>query len=1180
MRNILLLLMAVSATGVFAHQTEKEENKISYIANKGQWENNVLFKAQIGGGDVWLEKNSVTYMFYDQQDLEEIHDAHHSGQSITQTVDAFAYRMNFIGASEPESVTGQEKSNGYHNYFKGNDPAKWKGNVPLYHTVNYKNIYPGIDLRFHSKDGHMKYDFVVSQGTHPSAIRWNYEGVNPVIKNGNIVITTSAGEVTEMKPVAWQVKNNKKLFISCQYQLENGILTFDFPEGYDTQYEIIIDPTLIFSSYTGSTADNWGFTATYDNNGSLYSGGIVFGAGYPTTAGAYDLTFGGGNTDVGISKFTPTGNNLVFSTYLGGNNSEAPHSLIVDASGNLFVLGTTSSTNFPVSAGCYDNSFNGGVSVSPNGFTYSNGSDMFVAQFNSAGSALTAATYIGGTGNDGFNSNATLSFNYSDEMRGEIYLAANGDVLVASSTLSNNFPTTAGSLSQTFQGTQDGVAFRMNSGLTTLSWSTYIGGSGGDSGYGIKESSLGTIYVCGGTISSDFPVTGSALQPTFQGGTCDGYIVSLDPLTGAQVKGTYLGTNSYDQTYLIEIDINDDVYVTGQTKGAWPVSGGVYSNANGKQFIHKLDPSLSATIYSTVFGSGNTTINISPTAFLVDNCENVYVSGWGGNVNVEGNTAGLAVTSDAYQLTTDGSDFYFIVLERDANSLLYATFFGGPPAEHVDGGTSRFDKNGVIYQAVCAGCGGSDNFPTTPGAWSQTNNSTNCNLGAIKMEFSYLGINANANASPNIIACDPPYNVNFTGSTSGVDFFWDFGDGDTSTSQNPSHTFVNTGLYTIMHVAIDSSTCNIADTVYLTVEILQSEVFAADFNIPPYDPCVSSNFTVSLEFTGSGADSLVWNLGDGNFIYNDTLVNYTYTNPGTYIITMTAYDTVCGNTGTFSDTVSFNPNTTTATANASPNVIACDPPYNVNFTGSSTPNHYWNFDDGNISTQQNPSHTFTTIGLYNIMYVAIDSSTCNISDTAYLTVEILQSEEFSATFTPIPPQACQDTVYVNVAFTGTGADSLVWDMGDGTIFINDTAVSYFYTVTGSYTLTLSAWDFTCSETGTVSQVINVGEAGINGIVQIPNVFSPNGDGVNDEFILFFANYPTTDPLPYLEYYHVEIYDRWGLKMFESGDNVKRWNGKAKGDAVTEGVYYYIMTYQRSCLDPEPIVTNGHVTVSR
>ncbi|MBA3971806.1 MAG: SBBP repeat-containing protein, partial [Bacteroidetes bacterium] len=927
--------------------------------------------------------------------------------------------------------------------------------------------------------------------------------VNPINRNGKLIIETNAGEVIEEKPYAYQLINGIKKEVACDYTFSNGVMSFSFPSGYNSSHELIIDPTLIFSSYTGSTADNWGFTATYDQNGSLYSGGIAFANGYPTTAGAFDLTFSGGNTDVAISKFTPTGNALMYSTYLGGSNSEAPHSLIVDNSGNLFVMGTTGSSTFPVTAGCYDNSFNGGTSVTPNGFTYTVGSDIFVAKFNSTGTALLGSTFVGGTANDGFNISATLSHNYADEMRGEIVLGSSGEVYVASSTTSTNFPTTAGAMTTVAPGAQNGCAFKLDNNLTALQWSTYLGGSAADAAYSIKPSPSGNVFVTGGTLSSNFPVTPGVIKPMYSGG-CDGFVTSLSGASGASVSSTYIGTAAYDQSYLLEIDINNDVFIAGQTKGAYPVSPGVYTNPGSSQFIHKLNPGLTVTDFSTVFGRGSTSsTDISLTAFLVDNCQNIYVSGWGGTINTEGTTTGLPVTSDAYDAVTDGSDFYFIVLERDAASLLYASFFGGPPAEHVDGGTSRFDKNGTIYQAVCAGCGGSDNFPTTPGVWSTTNNSTNCNLGAIKMEFNYLGIVADANAAPNIIACDPPYDVNFVGSSGAVQHYWDFGDGSpVGNTLNPIHTYTGLGTFTVMYVAIDSSTCNIADTVYLTVQILAAEVFSTTLNIPPYDPCVSGSYNVNLDFTGTGADSLFWNMGDGTTFINDTTINYTYLTDGTYIITLTAWDFTCGNIGTITDTVYFNSSILNATANAAPNIIQCDPPFDANFTGSTSPQHFWDFGDGTpTSTAASPTHTYTGLGNYTVTYVAIDSSTCNITDTVYLSVQVLQQEQFSATFTPVPPQPCKDTVFVSIEFTGTGADSLIWNMGDGTIFTNDTSISYYYSQAGSYTLTLTAYDYACSNIETINQTIIVDEQSLNGTTSIPNVFTPNGDGDNDRFQL-------------------------------------------------------------------------------
>ena len=148
-----------------------------------------------------------------------------------------------------------------------------------------------------------------------------------------------------------------------------------------------------------------------------------------------------------------------------------------------------------------------------------------------------------------------------------------------------------------------------------------------------------------------------------------------------------------------------------------------------------------------VFGTGSGQVDIALSAFLVDNCDNIYVSGWGGSTNgsqsaTSSTTTGLPVTSDCHQCQTDGSDFYLIVLEENMQSLLYASFFGGNQSnEHVDGGTSRFDKDGIVYQSVCAGCGGNSDFPTTPGAWSNTNNAHNCNIAAFKFDISELTAN-------------------------------------------------------------------------------------------------------------------------------------------------------------------------------------------------------------------------------------------------------------------------------------------------------------------------------------------------------------------------------------------------------------------------------------------------------
>ena len=184
-------------------------------------------------------------------------------------------------------------------------------------------------------------------------------------------------------------------------------------------------------------------------------------------------------------------------------------------------------------------------------------------------------------------------------------------------------------------------------------------------------------------------------------------------------------------------------------------------------------------------GTGGAFPDISPSAFLVNNCGNIFVSGWGGATGTQqGSTFGLPTTPNAEQLSTDGNDFHLLVLFKDAVSLLYATFFGGPISnEHVDGGTSRFDKNGIVYQSVCGGCGGNSDYPTTPGVWSNTNNSSNCNNAVFKFDMS--DIDAKLSVLPQNEGC-VPFNATFQNtSTGGLTYFWDYGDGTTSNRALP-----------------------------------------------------------------------------------------------------------------------------------------------------------------------------------------------------------------------------------------------------------------------------------------------------------------------------------------------------------------------------------------------------------
>ncbi|HET8963827.1 MAG TPA: PKD domain-containing protein, partial [Chitinophagales bacterium] len=793
-----------------------------------------------------------------------------------------------------------------------------------------------------------------------------YEGVNNLrIENGNLVYDISFTQQVETKPVAWQIIDGEKIDISCNYQINDNIVSFIFPKGYNSEYTLTIDPELIFGSYTGSTTDNWGYTATYDLAGNLYGGGITMGTGYPTTVGAYDITFGGGlgsyACDAGITKFSSDGSALIWSTYLGGSGNDLPHSLIVNNVGELLVYGSTGSSDFPTTTGAFNEEYNGGSAIVVTTVLEFTGVDIFIAKISADGSALNASTFIGGSDNDGFNVATATYYNYGDHARGEVIVDADDNVYIASSTNSEDFPVTAGAFDTDYGGTQDAVVLKMNSDLSSLIWATYLGGTSADGGYSLKLQSDGNIVVTGGTASSNFPVTDGAWDETF-GGIVDAFVAILNPAGSTLIAATFAGTNQYDQSYFVETDIENHIYITGQTRGDWEVSDDVYFNANGSQFITKLSSDLSSVIFSTRFGSGTTAVNISPSAFLVDECENIYVSGWGGSVNnsfnfATGTTTGMAISPDALDASTDGSDFYFIVLEKNALNLLYATFFGGPLShEHVDGGTSRFDKSGTIYQAVCAGCGGNDDFPVTPGAWSEYNGSSNCNLGVAKLKFELAGVYAISDADPDIVGC-APFTIHFENlSSDAEEYIWNFGDGSAeSNAFEPVYTFTEEGTYTVSLVVIDSQTCNIADTAYLSVIVYQDSIYAG-FDTEQIFSCDSliANFTNTSEVIDG--TSYQWIFGDGSSSF-DVDASHTYNTPGTYVVQLILTNPASCN---YKDTAVF-VITYSLEANEGFEVDAsgCLPlvaVFSSNFLGADS--YYWDFDNGATATGQTVIYTF------------------------------------------------------------------------------------------------------------------------------------------------------------------------------------------------------------------------------
>ncbi len=860
-KHIFFLLGFILLTNLlFSNTNLNTFSNARFIENKGQWPEQVLFGAKLATGMVFIEQDGIRFNQYSTTAFAGLHEHQHDNDAnINDSLQAHNFKIHFLYSLIP-SANPLNAYGDVANYFLGKDESKWASSAKIYNEIILKEIYKSIDVRFYENNGHFKFDFLVHAGANPNDIQFIGKNISSKIENNQIVLESAVGLVYLQQPYSYQIENDSKKTIENHYKKNDLGAYFFSLNNYNSQNELVIDPSVYFASFSGSTSDNWGYTATYDDQGNLYNAGNVFGTGYPITAGAYKTTFSG-IVDVSITKYNNSGNGLVYSSYLGGTSIESPHSIVVTKNRELVIFGSTSSLDFPTSASAYDKTYNGGTVVTTdNVLTYSNGSDIFVTKLNTAGSALIGSTLIGGTQNDGLNDEYNLSklyYNYGDIFRGEVIVDGNGNPIIATTTGSTDFPIIGGFQSAFAGGGHDAILMKFNNNLSSLSWSTYIGGLGDDAAYSVQFDSNGDLYITGGTQSANFPTTPGVINGSLQGGI-DGFLSHISANGSSLITSTYLGTAAYDQCYFVQTDKNNNVFVFGQSLGAYPVTpAAVYSNPNSHQFIHKLNSTLNTTVFSTVFGSGSANTDLVPSAFLVNNCEDIYISAWGGKINSffspnnpPGNTKNMPLTADAYQKTTDGSDFYLAVFSQDAGSLKYGTYFGGPSSlEHVDGGTSRFDKKGNVYQAVCGGCGGNSDFPTTAGAWSTTNKSTNCNLAVIKFDVSKLTANINGNVDS--VACINEPIVFNNSSHGGTSYEWDFGDGSGSTQYTPTHTYSDTGYYHIRLVATDPSGCPPTDTTFMLLHVLPQ----VEMKVLPNDSiCPGQNVTL----IASGATVYSW----------------------------------------------------------------------------------------------------------------------------------------------------------------------------------------------------------------------------------------------------------------------------------------------------------------------------------
>lgn len=654
---------------------------LHFEANRGQTDRQVKYLARGASYALFLTNRDVVLALNkpEQMAIRKLQNPRH--------VTAAVVRMTFLGASTHPHMLGLEKLPGTVNYLIGNNPETWRTNVPTFAKIQYHNIYPGIDVNYYGSQQQLEYDLIVRPGSDPKKIILAFSGADRLEVNaeGDLVLHTALGAIRQAKPIVYQEIGGVRRPVTSRYLLKNGHqVCFDLHD-YDATKPLVIDPALFYSTYLGGSNFDVGQAIAVDPAGDAYITGTTESSNFPTTVGAFQTTPSSLNM-VFVAKLNPTGSALVYSTYLGGTSDNFAESIAVDTAGEVFLTGTTHSTDFPTTHGALQ-------TTSPVG----NGTG-FVTKLNANGSALVYSTYLGGS---------TL------DVPAAIAGDAAGNAYVAGLTQSPDFPTTLGAFQPNFAGgVFDAFVAKLNPTGTGLIYSTYLGGSSLDFATGIAIDSAGDAFVTGVTSSTDLLITPGAFQTTLRGSR-NTFVTELDPTGGATIYLTYLGGSGDDEGEGIAIDASGQAYVTGGTTSTdFPTTPGAFQpTLAGVQnaFVTKLSSVGSALVYSTYLGGSN---GDAADGIAVDSAGNSYVTGITSSTD-------FPTTPEAFQTTLGGSIDAFVTALNPAGGspLVFSTYLGGSAN---DNGVAIALDSLPIPNVYVTGFSGSTDFPTTSGAFQPT----------------------------------------------------------------------------------------------------------------------------------------------------------------------------------------------------------------------------------------------------------------------------------------------------------------------------------------------------------------------------------------------------------------------------------------------------------------------------
>ncbi len=664
-----------------------------FEVNRRQTDKRVRFLARGSGYGVFLTGHEAVLALHAAPSGSSATLRHRLHGSSSPKTDVL--RMQLLAASPSAEPKGVEPLSGTVSYFRSSDPSRWQSGVPTFAKVKFPAVYPGIDLVYYGDQGQLEYDFVVAPKADPKAIRLHFAGARKLRldASGNLTIRASNGRIVFHMPVVYQRENGVRRPVEGRFKLlaDNSV---GFTLGdYDHDRPLVIDPTLVYSTYLGGSTQEAALGIAVDASGNTYITGTTSSADFPTTAGSYQTAQkSAGHTQAFVTKLNPTGTALIYSTYLGGSNDDdQANAIAVSAAGNAYITGYANTSDFPTTAGAFEAS------------RPTEGSMGFVTEFNSTGTALVYSTYLGGS--------------FGGEQGSGIALDSSGNAYIVGNTSATDFPVTPGAFATTISGFRSGFVTKLNPAGSALVYSTYLGGSNYDDALAVDVDAAGNAYVGGSTTSPNFPVTPGAFHQTkLAPANATGFVTKLNPAGSALVYSTYLGGSDTEQVKAIAVDAAGTAYAAGHTESTdFPVTPGAFQGASkpGAGFVTHLNAAGSALDYSTFLGPASGQFSDGPHSIRVDSKGEVYVTG--------ATLPGFPVTPGAFQPTasTFGSA-YVTRLNATGTALIYSTCLGGTGAGTfaTSGDAIAIDAAG---HAFVAGDTQAKDFPVSSGAFQSTN---------------------------------------------------------------------------------------------------------------------------------------------------------------------------------------------------------------------------------------------------------------------------------------------------------------------------------------------------------------------------------------------------------------------------------------------------------------------------